>query len=305
MNYNKLKLAIYNSCSKETCYYSVKDNWNKDNPLFGHCTIASLIVNDYFGGKIMKASLKGYSYTHYYNEIEGKIVDSTIEQFKIEPIFEDVKEKDRIEILINEDTKSRYETLKNKVELYLEKLDKINTLALNCRKCEDLVENFETSETIHYGTKSDIVLIGEAPANNGWRKSGRCWYSIDGKITASGKVMNKLLEPYNLIVDDITFLEAVKCFPKERKNLKKCSNNCKYILDQQIELINPKVVICLGDYATKCILSNVKYKNFNEVIGKEFIMNNVKIIPIYHPSPISPKSYIDNILIFKMIFNNI
>ena len=45
----------------------------------------------------------------------------------------------------------------------------------------------------------------------------------------------------------------------------------------------------------------IKYKKFSDVVGKEFKVNGYKVIPIYHPSPISPMSYKGNIEIFKKI----
>lgn len=88
-----------------------------------------------------------------------------------------------------------------------------------------------------------------------------------------------------------------KCFPKERKNLNTCSINFKQYLMRQLEEIKPKVVLSLGDAATKTIL-DIKYKKFNEVVGKEFIVNDIKVIPIYHPSPIYPLSFNENVPIF-------
>ena len=45
-----------------------------------------------------------------------------------------------------------------------------------CNTCGCMVEKFENSTTVSVGNKSDILVLGEAPANNGWRKSGIAWY---------------------------------------------------------------------------------------------------------------------------------
>jgi len=181
-------------------------------------------------------------------------------------------------------------------------LEEIDKEIHNCNLCQDMVEKFPNSNTVSKGRKKDIVILGEAPANNGWRKSGIAWYDINHKLLPSGVVLQKLLDIINLKIEDTYFLEAIKCFPKDRKYLKKCNNNCKKYLIKQLEIINPKVVLTLGDSATKAIL-DIKYKNFSDIVGKEFNINNIKIIPIYHPSPISPKSYNGNIDIFNSIKN--
>ncbi len=82
--------------------------------------------------------------------------------------------------------------------------------------------------------------------------------------------------------------------------LKKLSINCETYLLKQIRLINPKIILTMGDASTKTIL-DIKYKKFNDVVGKTFYLDNIKIIPIYHPSPISPMSYKGNEEIFKKI----
>ncbi len=65
-------------------------------------------------------------------------------------------------------------------------------------------------------------------------------------------------------------------------------------------MVGEKVVLSLGDAATKSIL-DFKYKKFSDIVGKEFDVNGYKVIPIYHPSPISPMSYKGNIEIFKKL----
>ena len=168
-----------------------------------------------------------------------------------------------------------------------------------CNKCLDMVEHFPNSKTVSIGSKK-IVILGEAPANNGWRKSGVAWYDINHKLLPSGVVLQKLLDELNLKIEDTYFIEAIKCFPINRKYLNKCSLNCKNYLLEQLEIIKPELVLSLSDSATRTIL-DIKYKRFSDVVGKEFEINKIKIIPIYHPSPISPLSYKNNIEIFKKI----
>ena len=181
-----------------------------------------------------------------------------------------------------------------------EKLSLIDKEIHNCSLCLPMVEKFMSQKTVSIGKKNDIVILGEAPANNGWRKSGIAWYDINHKLLPSGVILQKLLDELNLKLEDTYFLEAIKCFPKNRKYLSKCGNNCKTFLFKQLDIIKPKIVLALGDAATKAIL-DIKYKKFSDVVGKEFNINGYKVIPIYHPSPISPLSYKGNIEIFKQI----
>lgn len=55
------------SWSKETCYPTLQDKWNKSNPSLGQCAITSLVVNDFCGGKIMRCMVDGISHYYKYN----------------------------------------------------------------------------------------------------------------------------------------------------------------------------------------------------------------------------------------------
>lgn len=182
------------------------------------------------------------------------------------------------------------------------KLLDIDKKIMNCNLCSNMVEHFPNSKTVSIGKNNNIVILGEAPANNGWRKSGIAWYDVNNKLLPSGVVMQKLLDILNIKLEETYFLEAIKCYPKKRNYLNICGKNCRQHLIKQLEIINPQVVLSLGDAATRTIL-DIKYKKFSDVVGKIFFVNNTKIIPIYHPSPISPLSYKGNLPIFEAIKN--
>lgn len=177
-------------------------------------------------------------------------------------------------------------------------LDNIDNEVYKCLKCGNSVEKFPNAKTYYLGEDNDILLVGEAPANNGWRKSHQLWKDINGKILPSGVVLQKLFDIINRDIFKTSFIEAVKCFPVERRNLKVCSLNCQSIMKNQIKVLNPKIIITLGEAPTR-ILLDFKFKRFADVVGKFYEINGYVILPIYHPSPISPKSLKGNIPIFE------
>lgn len=179
-------------------------------------------------------------------------------------------------------------------------LKEVDKIVHECNKCSDLVEKFPDSETIYLGSNNDIVLLGEAPANNGWRKSHMLWKDINGKVLPSGVVLQKLFCLINRDIFKTTFLEAIKCYPVSRKNIKVCSKNCKHIMMKQLKILNPKVVIPLGEAPTRMLL-DFEFKKFGDVVGKVFDVDNFKVVPIYHPSPVSPMSYKGNIPIMNTL----
>ena len=295
MNIENIQKVLLECYSKDLCYPKVQNEWNDKNKSFGMCAITSLIINDYFGGNICKIHVDGIS--HYFNLIENRIVDFTSSQFNHEIDYRDYQIIDRQKILID-DTKTRYHILKSKLIKAL--LKQIDEKVYSCKSCDKLVDKFPNNETVFLGKDQTIVLVGEAPANNGWRKSHKLWCDINGKVLPSGVVLQKLFDIIDRNIFDTTFLESVKCYPLERKNLKTCSSNCKDIMLEQLRILNPKLIITLGEFPTRNLL-NFKFNKFADVVGNIYEVNGYKILPIYHPNPISPKSYTGNIPIFKKL----
>lgn len=279
------------------CYSKFKIKWNDDNKYLEMCAIISLIINDYFGGNICKVNVDGIS--HYFNLIEDKIIDLTSDQFDFDINYKNHQIVDREKIL-TDDTKDRYNVLKEK--LFNRLLKQVDEEVFSCKSCDKLVEKFPNDRTVFLGKDNDIVLVGEAPANNGWRKSHKLWKDVNGKILPSGVVLQKLFDIIDRDIFETTFLESIKCYPLERKSLKSCSKNCKSIMLKQLKILNPKLIITLGEFPTRNLL-NFEFKKFADVVGNIYQVNGYKILPIYHPSPISPKSYIGNVPIFEKLKN--
>ncbi len=128
MEIENLKKLLNISWKRETCSPGLRSEWNEENPSLGQCAITALIVNDFFGGKIMRCMTSTGSY--YYNLINNEIVDLTSSQFLGEvPLYSKGSERTREYLLSNEDTKSRYlillKNLKRSFELYGEKTYKL------------------------------------------------------------------------------------------------------------------------------------------------------------------------------------
>lgn len=184
----------------------------------------------------------------------------------------------------------------------MDNLSKIETEIQNCKSCKNLTKL--NCNTISYGKNTDILFVGESPAKNGWILTGRAFYDKNDKLLPTGKVLNELLKIIDLNINDITFTEACKCHIPDRKLLKQTSINCLHFLEDQIKELDSKIIVPLGEHPTR-ILINEKFDKFGDVAGKIFerTLNNkqVFIIPIYHPSPINPKGYKNNIDIFNTV----
>ncbi|KKR56141.1 MAG: hypothetical protein UT93_C0004G0019 [Candidatus Woesebacteria bacterium GW2011_GWF1_40_24] len=153
------------------------------------------------------------------------------------------------------------------------------------------------------GKGKDVLIVGESPAENGWRKSGKAFYNPEGKILPTGKRLNLLLSPFNLSVETCGFTELAKCFVgKNRKALERCSLGCWPVFLKQLESIDYKLIIILGvktlEIFNKLNKTELKTGTLSKtkVNGKDYA-----ILGIYHPSPINPQGQKRNKIIFESL----
>lgn len=79
MTIEELALKLEKAWGKDTS--ALPEHWIPENPAIGQCAVTALIVQDHFGGKLVRAVVNGVS--HYYNELPSEtIVDLTFKQFE-------------------------------------------------------------------------------------------------------------------------------------------------------------------------------------------------------------------------------
>ena len=124
---------------------------------------------------------------------------------------------------------------------------------------------------------SKLFVIGEGPGQQedeqGLAFVGRAGKMLDSAFQSVGIDTNK----------DCYISNIVKCRPpNNRKPLANEVKECMPWLNEQIELIKPKVIVLAGSTAVQ------SYLNIDEPIsklrGKWIIRNDIKYMPIFHPS---------------------
>lgn len=121
-----LTAALHKAWSGETSSWG--DDWPSDNPARGQCMASALVVQDYYGGDLIRFAVrgKGISENHYCNLLDdGTLLDTTRSQYKVpvtlqvHPVklagYASVREKR----LDDEETRTRYEVLKRRVATIL------------------------------------------------------------------------------------------------------------------------------------------------------------------------------------------
>ncbi len=294
MENNIVLYAIRASWDNETAYPMPESNLLSGDSSTGQCAITAALIQEYFGGEIRKGLVNG-TIKHYWNILDGEKLDITAEQFYLPINITEEKRVDRDILLADESFYLRYSLLKARVEAFIGQYQEIEKKIECCYKCEGMVEHFVGS-TIFFGRRNDILLLGEAPAPNGWRKSGLVWRDVDGKLIPSGKRLQDLLALCGISLFDCSFIEVVKCYPTTRKSLEHSARHCGSFLEEQITLLSPKLILPLGKVATQTVLSTSC--SFDTLVGRPQKLqlggHKIAVFPLYHPSPISPKSWKNN-----------
>jgi DNA polymerase len=127
---------------------------------------------------------------------------------------------------------------------------------------------------------SDLMFVGEAPGFHE-DKQGIPF------VGAAGKLLEQLLEGIGLSREAVYIANVLKCRPPgNRDPLPEEIQACESHLWRQIELIEPRVVATLGNFATK--LLSGRPTGITRVHGQEQDVTlggrQVLLYPIYHPA---------------------
>ncbi len=125
--------------------------------------------------------------------------------------------------------------------------------------------------------EADLVLVGEGPG----REEDLRGEPFVGK---SGRLLDRLLAE-ELGIDRSTcyIANVVKCRPPDNRDPKADEiATCRPYLDEQLRLIAPKVVVTLGNFATKALLGTDA--GITSVRGRSYDMDGRQLVPTYHPA---------------------
>jgi uracil-DNA glycosylase family 4 len=125
---------------------------------------------------------------------------------------------------------------------------------------------------------ADLMFIGEAPGFHE-DKQGEPF------VGAAGQLLNQLLGEIDIAREDVYINNTVNCRPPgNRDPLPDELEACKPWLDERVALIDPAVVVTLGNWATRYILG--KQVSISRVRGQRFPWSGRTVIPTFHPAAV-------------------
>jgi DNA polymerase len=153
-------------------------------------------------------------------------------------------------------------------------------LAKDCTRCPQLAA---TRTTVVFGAgnaNADLMFVGEAPGANE-DKQGLPF------VGQAGRLLDKLLGEIGLTRDDVFIANVLMCRPPGNRDPQPAEiSNCQQYLFQKLDLIRPRVVCTLGNFATKLLredptgITRLHGRPEERTIGE----CRVTLYPLLHPA---------------------
>jgi DNA polymerase len=155
-------------------------------------------------------------------------------------------------------------------------LDEARDVASTCTRC--VLSEGRTNVVFGIGSPAcDVMFVGEGPG----AEEDRLGVPFVGR---SGQLLDRLVaEEMGLTRDEIAICNTVKCRPPGNRDPKPEEiEACKPFLDAQIEHIDPRVIITLGNFAAKLLLDTKT--GITKLRGTEYSFRDRVLVPTFHPA---------------------
>ncbi|MBT4838647.1 MAG: uracil-DNA glycosylase [Methylococcales bacterium] len=178
-------------------------------------------------------------------------------------------------------------------------LDQLRQEVSVCQKCQLHSERTQTVFGVG-NSQSNILFIGEAPGHDE-DKQGEPF------VGRAGQLLNSMLFAIGLRREQIFIANILKCRPPNNRNpLVGEIEQCIPYLKQQIELVNPKVIVVVGRVAAHALLNTEL--PMAKLRGQQHYLpeTQLPIIVTYHPayllrSPLAKqKSWEDLLMLYEL-----
>jgi DNA polymerase len=163
-----------------------------------------------------------------------------------------------------------------KKALHVSSLDELRELCLNCRRCP--LRKGATNVVFGEGDPhAGIMFIGEGPGGEE-DKMGRPF------VGAAGKLLDRIIAAAGWKREEVYIANVVKCRPPGNRNpLQEEIEVCFPLLEKQIELIDPQIIVTLGAVSAKVLLGSWNLYITRER-GKWHQFGNRMLMPTFHPA---------------------
>jgi DNA polymerase len=150
--------------------------------------------------------------------------------------------------------------------------------AAGCTRCK-LARLGRTQVVYGAGSpRADLMFIGEGPGQNEDRMG-------EPFVGAAGQLLNRMLSEIGIAREDAYIANVVKCRPPGNRDPEPDEiEACTPWLVEQISLIQPRVLVTLGNFATRFVLQT--QTGITRMRGQVYPWHGRLVIPTFHPAAI-------------------
>lgn len=157
-------------------------------------------------------------------------------------------------------------------------LAEVEREALSCTRC--VLHKGRTTVVFGVGNpRADLMFVGEGPGEQEDLKG-------EPFVGRSGQLLDRLMgEEMGLTRAQCYVANTVKCRPPgNRDPLPGEIEACRPYFAAQLELVDPKVIVTLGNFATRLLLSTTE--GITRLRGRAYPLGNRLVVPTYHPAAV-------------------
>ena len=154
-------------------------------------------------------------------------------------------------------------------------LEAVAAEAAGCTRCR--LHESRTQVVFGQGDPhADLMFVGEAPGFHEDRQGIPF-------VGPSGQLLNRLLEGIGLRRQEVYIANVVKSRPPgNRDPLPDEIAACRPWLDAKVRLVDPKVVVTLGNFAAKTLLETTT--GITRLRGQTYPFQGRELLPTFHPA---------------------
>lgn len=123
---------------------------------------------------------------------------------------------------------------------------------------------------------ADLMFIGEAPGRD---------EDMQGEpfVGRAGQLLTKIIEAMGLKRSEVYIANINKCRPpNNRAPARDEADACLPFLHEQVAIIKPKVIVCLGSVAVQNLLRTEE--KISRIRGQWREFDGIPVMPTYHPA---------------------
>ncbi len=163
--------------------------------------------------------------------------------------------------------------------------DDLERDALACTKCP-LAHEGRTQVVFGVGSRdADLVFVGEGPG----AEEDKQGIPFVGR---AGQLLTRLIEGIGMTRDEVYIANVVKCRPPGNRDPQPIEiATCRPYLAAQLGFLAPKVIMTLGNFATKLLLDTKE--GITKLRGQEFTVrlgsapdDTQTLVPTLHPAAV-------------------